>query len=153
MAGVGYGEHEGLIGLGNILTQLDNYVCEAAERCANDLIETLERNTPIRTGRARQSWEVHTNTYTEGLKTGLPPYIGGVEIEMRTNKVKYLHMKSRQNKRRLGLTGFDLKKDTNIVVSSNIPYMARLNRGWSVQASPGWIERCIDEVTAKWGIA
>jgi hypothetical protein len=148
MAGVGYGEHEGLIGLGNILSQLDNYVCEAAERCANDLIETLQRNTPILTGRAKASWDVRTNSYMEDS----PPYIGGVEIEMRTNKVKFLSTKSRQNKRRLGLTGFDLKKDTNIIVSSNIPYMARLNRGWSKQASPGWIERCIDEVTAKWGI-
>jgi hypothetical protein len=149
---VAYGSHEGLIGLPKILDKIDMVVRNRMVGCAQDLLSTLIMNTPIDTGRARRSWQAYVDTYTESGMTGEPPYVGGVEIEMR-GKDKGRFLSAPRTSSVSGIRDFDPKKHTNIVVSSNVPYMARLNRGWSRQATAGWIERCIDEVTSRWGVA
>lgn len=144
---------DGLIGLGNLTQYITDHVEETIKGFTEDLKAELVALTPIDTGQAKASWRIGVNEYLETERNGgRPPYVGGVEIEQRYRKRNRYLKQPRQGR---GLDSFIAKgrgKSDNIVISSNVPYMARLNRGWSKQAPPFFIENCIDKVMARWGL-
>ena len=145
---------DGLIGLDNILNGLDNYVESQIVGLAQDLRSSLAAATPIEDPPtnnivAREHWQIAVDSYTVSGSTGEPPFTGGVEVDMRVRRSgRFLAAPGKG----AGLAGFDIRKSQNIVIFNDVSYMARLNRGWSPQAAPGFIERVIDEVTARWGM-
>lgn len=144
----------GLIGLQSIITSVDAYAESQIIGFVQDLHQTLVAATPIEDPPtnnivAKQHWQISVDSYTMSSVTDEAPYVGGVEIDMRIrNSGRFLKAPGRAG----GLEGFNIRKSQNIVVFNDVPYMARLNRGWSKQASAGFIEACIDEVSTRWGI-
>lgn len=139
---------DGLIGLGNIIAGAREYVQKTAEGFTVDLYDELVRRTPIDTGKARASWKIGINEELEDV----PPYIGGVQIEQTYRKRNRFLSQPRQGRALSSFVGGGVGKSTNIVISSNVPYMARLNRGWSKQAPPNFIEACVDWALVKWNL-
>lgn len=146
---------DGLIGLDRILQKIDNYAESAIVECVDDLVQSLEDNNPVDMnpkqpdwGVSRNHWQASANEYTMSSASGEAPYVGGVEAEitMRSARGRFLSA-PRKGKQ---LTGFNINKVSNIVVSNPAPYMARLNRGHSPQAAPGWIEATIDQWMVAW---
>ena len=143
----------GLINLGGIINNTQEFVESVITGFSDDLLKELVEKTPIDTGRAKASWRTGVNEYLESEQNGgNPPYVGGIEIEQRFRKRGRFLSKPRSGKALSGFIGKGRGKSDNIVISSNIPYMARLNRGWSKQAPPFFVEATIDAVMAKWGL-
>ena len=151
---MGVKNKDGLIGLENIIKGVDQYVSSQVMNFTEDLRSSLAAATPIEDPPtnnivAREHWQISVDSYTVASSTGAPPFVGGVEVDMRIRRSgRFLKAPGKAT----GLSGFDIRKSQNIVVFNDVPYMARLNRGWSPQASPGFIERIIDEVSARWGM-
>lgn len=144
---------DGLIGLGNLTQYISDHVQETIDGFSRDLLQELKAMTPIDTGQAKASWHMGVNEYLETeMNGGAPPYVGGVEIEQRYRKRNRFLRKPRQGKGIDSFVATGRGKSDNIVISSNVPYMARLNRGWSKQAPPFFIENCIDRVMVRWGL-
>lgn len=145
--------NNGLIGIQNIIQGTQEFVEQTIIGFSEDLLYQLVERTPIDTGRAKASWRIGVNEYLESeMNGGNPPYVGGIEIEQRFRKRNRYLRKPRQGKGLSGFIGKGRGKSDNIVISSNVPYMARLNRGWSKQAPPFFVESTIDAVMAKWGL-
>lgn len=155
------GSHQGLIGLPQIIDRCYATVDAVMVGVAQDLVERLQEKNPVDHGPevgtprdwgvSRDHWIASVDTYTQGGITGKSPYIGGMEIELRTKSKGRFLSAPRSND--AGSHGFfDSRKNTNIVVSNDAPYMARLNSGWSKQAEAGWVDHIIDTVTSKWGL-
>lgn len=144
----------GLIGLENIIKKADSYVESRVMGFVQDLHQSLVAATPIENPPtnnivAREHWQVSVDSYTVSSSTGESPFVGGVEIDMRIRKSgRFLKAPGKSS----GLEGFDIRKTQNIVIFNDVPYMARLNRGWSPQAAPGFIEAVIDQVSSRWGL-
>ena len=153
---MGVQNNNGLIGLEHIVKGVDTYVESQIVAMVGDLHQTLVAATPIEDPPtnnivARQHWQISVDSYTKAGSTGEAPYVGGVEIDMRfKNTSSFLKAPGKGS----GLDGFSIRKSQNIVVFNDVPYMARLNRGWSKtqQPNPGWIEACIDQVQSRWGM-
>lgn len=150
---MGVVNNDGLIGIPEIMQVAKEYIEETAIGFSQDLKNELVARTPIDTGKARASWRIGVGEYLQTeVNGGNPPYVGGVEIEQRFRKRNRFLKQPRQGKGLGDFIGTGRGKSDNIVISSNVPYMARLNRGWSKQAPPGFIEATIDAVMAKWGL-
>lgn len=150
---MGVVNNDGLIGVPEIMQVAKEYIEDVAIGFSQDLKDKLVATTPIDTGKARASWRIGVGEYLETeVNGGNPPYVGGVEIEQRFRKRNRYLKQPRQGKSLDSFIGKGRGKSDNIVISSNVPYMARLNRGWSKQAPPYFIESCIDEVMAAWGL-
>jgi len=50
-----------LIGLSRLANSLDKELGSAVKRLADDLYDTVERRTPVDTGRARKGWSKNVN--------------------------------------------------------------------------------------------
>lgn len=145
--------NDGLINLGKIVEGTQQYVEDTIIDFTETLVSELVAATPIDTGKARASWRVGVNEYLETeMNGGNPPYVGGIEIQQQFRKRNRYLRKSRQGGPLSGFIGAGRGKSDNIVISSNVPYMARLNRGWSKQAPPYFVESTIDKVLAEKGL-
>ena len=146
--------NNGLIGLQSIIKGVDQYAELQITGFVQDLHQTLVAATPIEDPPtnnvvAKEHWQISVDSYTQSGATGEAPYVGGVEIDVQMrNTGRFRKAPGKPS----GLEGFDIRKSQNIVVFNDVPYMARLNRGWSSQAAPGFIEACIDEVSTRWGV-
>lgn len=151
---MGVRNENGLIGLQNIIKQIDNHVESQVIGFVQDLRQTLVDATPIETPPtndvvAKEHWKIAVDSYTMAGSTDTPSYGGGVEIDTRVrNSGRFLKAPGKGG----GLEHFNIRKSQNIVVYNDVPYMARLNRGWSTQAAAGFIERCVDQVQSRWGM-
>ena len=145
--------NQGNIDLGNVMAGATEFVEDTIIGFTTDLFQELVNRTPIDTGKAKASWHIGVNEYlnTE-TNGGNPPYVGGIEIEQRFRKRGRFLNAPRRGKALSGFLGSGRGKSDNIVISSNVPYMARLNRGWSKQAPPYFVESTIDAVMARWGL-
>lgn len=144
--------NNGLIGIDAIIQGTQEYVENTIIGFSEDLLYSLVERTPIDTGRAKASWHIGLNEYTQSETSGGNPYGGGIEIEQRFRKRNRFLNAPRQGRALSGFIGKGRGKSDNIVISSNVPYMARLNRGWSKQAPPFFVEHTIDAVMARWGL-
>lgn len=150
---MGVQNNKGDIDLGNVMAGATQFVEEKIIGFTTDLFHELVERTPIDTGKAKASWHIGVNEYLDSeVNGGNPPYVGGVEIEQRFRKRNRFLNAPRSGRALSGFIGSGRGKSDNIVISSNVPYMARLNRGWSKQAPPFFIESTIDAVMAKWGL-
>lgn len=99
-------------------------------RVAAAVLATVIPNTPIRTGRARYSWNVGINA---------PDYsydYHSFEAMSRTGDWVAKMATSRAAVARA------TAKDV-IYISNGLPYIALLNRGWSPQASPRYVQASV----------
>lgn len=146
---MGVKNENGLIGLNSIIKKMDNYVESRVVGLAEDLRSSLAAATPIEdpptnTIVAREHWQISVDAYT-----GVQDAAGGIEARLRFGGGnRFLSAPGKAKP----LAGFNIRTSKSLSVFNDVPYAARLNRGWSPQADPGYVERVIDEVTARWGM-
>lgn len=111
----------------NVIANADRLV----RRCALATDAAVVIATPVDTGRARANWQVELGQAASGV-IGDPG-----------NK-KEAFDKSGQgavSEGRKVIAGY--KSGTSVNITNNLPYIERLNDGWSAQAPSGFVEKAV----------
>lgn len=109
--------------LQELANALPGHVNETVRRVAVAVNQTITLATPVDTGRARANWQVS---------------LGAPELAQRNETDKGGGATIARN--RSVIDGFQGGK---IYLSNNVPYIGRLNEGWSAQAPAGFVEKAI----------
>ena len=124
-----YGTHTGLINLEVILEDIDKVINEKMIGLASDILGSLRSpppvGTPIDTGWASSNWHPSVDMPRDDV-------VGS------KHQVIWINPGVDQ------MFAFDIKVNSRIFIQNNVPYMARLNRGWSKQSPAGFVESAID---------
>jgi hypothetical protein len=119
---------------------------ERVERNADELVpkvalaidQGLVVRTPVDTGRARSNWRVSIGTGLEGVidayVKGEAGNTGGANAQAALLQAKGVLMTYRGK--------------VPVYITNNLPYIVRLNEGWSAQAPAGFVELAIQEGVA-----
>jgi hypothetical protein len=86
--------------------------------------------TPVDTGRARSNWIVRIGEASSEVRE--PAEVGSVLAEGQAVISQY-------------------RGGSSIHITNNLPYINRLNEGWSAQASPGFVETAVQIATEAVG--
>lgn len=104
-----------------IVFALKDEVLKKHKQIMFDLDFALVEETPRKTGRAKGNWIASINTAYKGVTTKL----------WKTNNTPAIS---------------SIKQPCISYLSNNLPYIQRLNEGWSKQAEAGYIEDIINRV-------
>jgi hypothetical protein len=95
------------------------------------------QGTPVDTGRARSNWQAGLNKPATGTVETLGGVrkgfagTGGAVAQRSIDAAKAV------------IAQYDGDKDTEIHLTNNLPYIGRLNDGWSAQAPAGFVEAAV----------
>lgn len=106
---------------------------------ALDLFGRLIRTTPVDTGRARANWQV---------SNGQPP-AGEIEFEGGASREANGALALNTAQQRETPEILAAKAPGRTWIANNLPYIERLNDGWSAQAPAGFVELAIAEVERR----
>ena len=116
-----------LKGINSIPGEVSAEIERNIRRAAINIGSSIIMGTPHDTGLARGNWQTSVN---EPIKTE-------TTREDPNGSAATGQLKSVAGSFQIGL-------DNAIYITNNLPYINRLNSGWSVQASPGYIERAVE---------
>jgi hypothetical protein len=99
--------------------------------------------TPVDTGRARSNWQAQLDGPAEGtvgtlggVRKGFEG-TGGAVAQRSIAKAKEV------------IEGYDGDRNSTIHLTNNLPYIGRLNDGWSAQAPAGFVEAAVQAGAAR----
>lgn len=110
----------------SVIDELTDDINKEARKVALKALRNVVLATPVDTGRARGNWRVGINSDPTG------------EVETKSKKGAQAI--------RLGqaeISSAEGKGLVDIVIANNLPYIERLNDGWSEQAPAKFVERAI----------
>lgn len=126
-------------GLKNLQVLLDEVDAVASEKVVNAALEVHEMlrsnpptGTPIDTGWASSNWTLSLDKPVDtvvGTKFAVTSEPLGIAAALQ----------------------FDIRQNTAIYCTNNVPYIARLNDGWSKQSPRGFVDAAIDAIQLKYG--
>lgn len=110
-----------------VLTGIENRIRQGSvvRRASTILVNELVAETPVRDGIAKSNWYV--NVHSPSL-----------EVDE-----KATHQKPN------GLKGLNAKAEDTVWVANNLPYIVRLDNGWSGQAPNGFSQTAIRNTQRK----
>jgi hypothetical protein len=97
-------------------------------RCALAVDAAVVLATPVDTGRARSNWQVEVGSPASGTIDSGFDKGGGSAISQGKDAIE--SYKGESNK-------------AGIFITNNLPYIERLNDGWSAQAPAGFVEKAM----------
>lgn len=103
--------------------RLDRNVGTLVKKVAVAIDQALVFSTPVATGRARSNWIASLGSPSRDV---VPPLDSPQQVVSQAEAVI----------QRRG-------RGQDIYISNNLPYIGRLNEGWSAQAPAGFVERAI----------
>jgi hypothetical protein len=105
--------------------------------------QALVLSTPVDTGRARANWQVTLDTpaKNEVEASGGNAHVGFVRDE--AGRFTKRFPSAQEAIARAQATLAHRRPEQNIFISNNVPYIKRLNEGWSAQAPAGFVEQAI----------
>lgn len=107
-----------------------NNAAGVVKKTAMDMFGQITYRTPVDTGRARANWQVSFGYAASG--TSLAKDDSGLSVNAPTSQ-KSAAFQSRQGAQILSW------KEGDIWLSNNLPYISRLEYGWSKQAPGGMV--------------
>lgn len=116
--------------LDNLAKQVEVGTQEMMRRVALDIDSALVLTTPVDTGRARSNWQVSIGKSALGtVDTPVSPSeaIGNAKSEL--SKLR--------------------DSDSSVHITNNLPYIQRLNEGWSPQQPAGFVDQAIATVVGS----
>lgn len=126
----------GLKNLQVLLDEVDAIASENVQNAALEVQEMLRSNppigTPIDTGWASSNWTLSLDKPAYdvvGSKEAVQSEAEGIDAALQ----------------------FDIRQNTAIYCTNNVPYIARLNDGWSKQSPRGFVDAVIDAIQLKYG--
>lgn len=111
----------------SIADEMEDEINKEARALGINLLNGLTRVTPVDTGRARGNWFVGINTSIRSIdneRRAAQAVVNGVKVIDRAKTLDY----------------------PEIVLSNNLPYIERLNDGYSTQAPKKFVESEINRV-------
>lgn len=96
------------------------------KRAALGIDTALVMSTPVDTGRARANWQVSLNRIPS---TEVP---GGTSPQQALNQGTQV------------IGAYSLVNNDVIYIVNNVPYIRKLNNGWSAQAPAGFVEDAVN---------
>lgn len=132
------GKHKSFSSFSTRLSRLKRDIPKAANEvkktAARELVKTLVPRTPVLTGQARSNWTVTANTpFTRATLFPAVDRGGGPSFAS------------------LERTLLTVQPGSDIYIRNNLPYIVRLNEGYSKQAPAGFVNTVVNEVKAKFG--
>jgi hypothetical protein len=107
---------------------VDRILDRVQKRIGLDVLRRVVLATPVDTGRARGNWQVSIDSFPDDEFDQMDKSGGGTIT-----------------------AGFAVMQNPKIyrqtVISNNVPYIGRLNDGYSKQAPAGFVEAAIDQAT------
>ena len=113
--------------------QLPQRVSTLRRKTALVVDRELVMSTAVDTGRARSNWVVQVG---QPSREELPPYVPGESGSSSTANAQGAISQARAE---LSLD----PGDKDIYISNNLPYIQRLNTGWSAQSPAGFVQRAV----------
>lgn len=120
--------------LREVMVELDQHVEKACVELAVNITAELIATTPVDIGWARANWVPNLGG----------PYMGNSEPPDKPSPADTLTQESGLSQ----VLAFKLA-DGAIFVSNRVPYIQKLNDGWSDQAPAGFVEAAVDKVLAE----
>lgn len=108
---------------------------EAVKKVARAFSDTVIRDTPADSGKAISNWQVGVGHAPSSI---LQPYVPGRHGDTAQSN-RYAASANNAAKIATRRTG------TTIYVVNNVPYIDRLNSGWSQQAPAGFVDSALAE--------
>lgn len=109
------------------------------------VVASVAKRTPVDVGTARSNWMVSTAisaatraAFSPFLSRWRPPYGPGGSLSETRNQAGTVWSAN-------GTVGRAAKAGEPLYISNNLPYIQRLNEGWSDQAPAGFVEIGITE--------
>lgn len=112
----------------SVVVNVDRNVNETAALC----LTTIVTATPVDTGRARSNWVVSIGTPFLGTKG--PPFDKSGASAIATG--------------RSVASSRPPESPASIYICNNLPYIQRLNEGWSAQAPAGYVQEAVQTAIA-----
>jgi hypothetical protein len=103
--------------------------------------QTVVLATPVDVGRARSNWLVQLDTPS---RRQIDTYVPGQAGSTAAPNVSEALAQGREV-----ITRYDGDKNNAIVISNNLPYINRLNDGYSRQAPAGFVERAVQAAVQR----
>jgi len=120
--------------LDKLAAVLDAYIDKSITAVAVEAQATLVEGTPIDTGWARNNWLMSLDApATE--PAGSPDNVGSASA-------------ASQQGIAIVISSFSHRRHGNIYIANNVPYIGRLNDGYSPQAPAGYVETALDTAVA-----
>lgn len=116
--------------LDNLARRIEVGTQDMMRRVALDIDSALVLTTPVDTGRARSNWQVSIGKSALGaVDTPVSPSeaIGNAKSEL--SKLR--------------------DSDSSVHITNNLPYIQRLNEGWSPQQPAGFVDQAIATVVGS----
>jgi hypothetical protein len=122
--------------LQSMAADLDQTAVKSAVAIAEAILVELAYSTPVDTSKALSNWQVTTGMRRTLRSQVLPPYFPG--------KSGSTFMENAGSTIEAGKNALQNKKaGDRILISNVLPYINRLNDGWSAQAPAGFVERAV----------
>jgi hypothetical protein len=104
-------------------------------RTALAVDQTVVLATPVDTGRARSNWLVTLGTPSHETREPYVPGEGGATAGA--------NVQAALDQGRQVIKGYSGDVDSGISIANNLPYIGRLNEGWSAQAPANFVEQAV----------
>jgi len=118
--------------------QITENIDEGVRKVALAIDQAVVIATPVDTGRARSNWLVTVGSQSE---TDIPPYVPGSQGSTAGPNVQ-----KALDQAKAAVAAY--KGAGAIFITNNLPYIQRLDEGWSKQAPAGYVSRAA-EAAAK----
>lgn len=116
-----------------IIADLARFTAQETLGLALDIQANLQEDTPRDTGWARANWVMSTGAALED---------GQVAQTKDPTPAQVAQAAARQTESMDGVLGYTLAQGP-IFTTNNVPYIGRLNEGWSKQAGAAFIQRSV----------
>ena len=117
-----------------IIKDIEAKTAKAAVELMTEIHSELVTTTPVDIGWARVNW---VPSY------GAPYIVDIYRAKPDASSVGRVSLRAEAQKIRVALT-YSLN-DGNIYITNNVPYINRLNNGWSKQQPAGFVQRAIEK--------
>lgn len=115
------------------VVELDERSAKAAVAIADAILVDVAQTTPVDTSQAISNWQVALDNPPQGAVPSHFPGAGGSTEAVSEERSISLGRKVLQEKKEPGA----------IYISNVLPYISRLNEGYSTQAPAGFVERAV----------
>ncbi len=126
--------------------QVDNAATRIVKTVSKRALRALVTNTPVDKGVARSNWRVGIG----GVPTSsIAAYAPGSKLGINERANASAAITAGISRIDSVSPGRGNRLRTSIFIVNNVPYIERLNEGYSKQNAPGWIERSLQEARAS----
>lgn len=121
-----------------VIQAMEDHISDVVRKVVLDVNFELLRTTPVDTGWARANWAIDIGREP---KASSPPVNSGAGLG---------RARAKQAAGQAKMASYSVTQG-KVFITNNVPYIGRLNKGWSKQAPAGFIEAAVMRAVIKNG--